>query len=71
VIVPPKKNYIPQFLKQWDINSYYLLPGSPYSSLTFWNGPSACWVDKKLFYPIQYFRNKKPIVGGQKSPFVR
>jgi len=23
VIVPPKKNYIPQFLKQWDINSYY------------------------------------------------
>jgi hypothetical protein len=26
VIVPPKKNYIPQFLKQRDINSYY---GSP------------------------------------------
>ncbi len=24
VIVPPKKNYIPQFLKQQDINSYYL-----------------------------------------------
>jgi hypothetical protein len=23
VIVPPKKNYIPQFLKQRDINSYY------------------------------------------------
>jgi hypothetical protein len=22
VIVPPKKNYIPQFLKQRDINSY-------------------------------------------------
>jgi hypothetical protein len=27
VILPPKKNYIPQFLKQRDINSYYLLPG--------------------------------------------
>jgi hypothetical protein len=28
VILPPKKNYIPQFLKQRDINSYYssLLP---------------------------------------------
>ncbi len=24
VILPPKKNYIPQFLKQRDINSYYL-----------------------------------------------
>jgi hypothetical protein len=24
VIVPPKKNYIPQFLKQRDINSYCL-----------------------------------------------
>jgi hypothetical protein len=23
VIVPPKTNYIPQFLKQRDINSYY------------------------------------------------
>jgi hypothetical protein len=23
VILPPKKNYIPQFLKQRDINSYY------------------------------------------------
>jgi hypothetical protein len=26
VIVPPKKNYIPQFLKQRDINSYYPPP---------------------------------------------
>jgi hypothetical protein len=25
VILPPKKNYIPQFLKQRDINSYNLL----------------------------------------------
>jgi hypothetical protein len=25
VIVPPKKNYIPQFLKQRDINSYCFL----------------------------------------------
>jgi hypothetical protein len=25
VILPPKKNYIPQFLKQRDINSYLLL----------------------------------------------
>jgi hypothetical protein len=24
VIVPPKKNYIPQFLKKRDINSYFL-----------------------------------------------
>jgi hypothetical protein len=24
VILPPKKNYIPQFLKQRDINSYYV-----------------------------------------------
>jgi hypothetical protein len=26
VILPPKKNYIPQFLKQRDINSYNNLP---------------------------------------------
>jgi hypothetical protein len=25
VILPPQKNYIPQFLKQRDINSYYRL----------------------------------------------
>ncbi len=25
VILPPKKNYIPQFLKQRDINSYFIL----------------------------------------------
>jgi hypothetical protein len=25
VIVPQKKNYVPQFLKQRDINSYYML----------------------------------------------
>jgi hypothetical protein len=28
VIVPPKKNYIPQFLKQRDINSYCLFEGT-------------------------------------------
>jgi hypothetical protein len=26
VILPPKKNYIPQFLKQRDINSYFVNP---------------------------------------------
>jgi hypothetical protein len=26
VIVPQKKNYVPQFLKQRDINSYYSAP---------------------------------------------
>jgi hypothetical protein len=25
VILPPQKNYIPQFLKQRDINSYYIV----------------------------------------------
>jgi hypothetical protein len=25
VILPPQKNYIPQFLKQRDINSYYII----------------------------------------------
>jgi hypothetical protein len=44
VIVPPKKNYIPQFLKQRDINSYFppsknvitsLTLGSELSSLLF------------------------------------
>jgi hypothetical protein len=28
VILPPQKNYIPQFLKQRDINSYYFLRNS-------------------------------------------
>jgi hypothetical protein len=30
VILSPKKNYIPQFLKQRDINSYF--------SLVYWRG---------------------------------
>jgi hypothetical protein len=34
VIVPPKKNYIPQFLKQRDINSYFQL-----LIVTVTNGP--------------------------------
>ena len=29
VILPPQKNYIPQFLKQRDINSYSLPADSP------------------------------------------
>jgi hypothetical protein len=38
VIVPPKKNYIPQFLKQRDINSYYHLPNlSGFSLATVFN----------------------------------
>jgi hypothetical protein len=28
VILPPKKNYIPQFLKQRDINSYFRFPAN-------------------------------------------
>ncbi len=32
VIIPPKKNYIPQFLKQRDINSYYTVPLTCYFS---------------------------------------
>jgi hypothetical protein len=35
VILPPKKNYIPQFLKQRDINSYYS-PILPYSLTSLW-----------------------------------
>jgi hypothetical protein len=31
VILPPKKNYIPQFLKQRDINSYYAPAVTPYT----------------------------------------
>jgi hypothetical protein len=34
VILPPKKNYIPQFLKQRDINSYYMLRFGPYKPLS-------------------------------------
>jgi hypothetical protein len=30
VILPPKKNYIPQFLKQRDINSYYTMLHTEY-----------------------------------------
>jgi hypothetical protein len=35
VIVPPKKNYIPQFLKQRDINSYKLPVYSLYQMISF------------------------------------
>jgi hypothetical protein len=33
VILPPQKNYIPQFLKQRDINSYYAPVGTCSKSL--------------------------------------
>jgi hypothetical protein len=38
VIVPQKKNYVPQFLKQRDINSYYV-PETPIelASLQHWS----------------------------------
>jgi hypothetical protein len=35
VIVPPKKNYIPQFLKQRDINSYYFIGFLPEQVISF------------------------------------
>jgi hypothetical protein len=34
VILPPKKNYIPQFLKQRDINSYYKTSHGFYQELS-------------------------------------
>jgi hypothetical protein len=41
VILPPKKNYIPQFLKQRDINSYFL-PFLPLSIHPLLTAPSFC-----------------------------
>jgi hypothetical protein len=38
VIVPPKKNYIPQFLKQRDINSYYFHLLSELGTRSFFQG---------------------------------
>jgi hypothetical protein len=35
VILPPQKNYIPQFLKQRDINSYYSIEGC---KISVWTG---------------------------------
>jgi hypothetical protein len=37
VILPPKKNYIPQFLKQRDINSYFLLGPIPAKGEKAWS----------------------------------
>jgi hypothetical protein len=46
VIVPPKKNYIPQFLKQQDINSYYTLL---YSTLLHMRpSDSIVWEDARI-----------------------
>ncbi len=42
VILPPKKNYIPQFLKQRDINSYYLPPCISSADLYH----VTCWGDE-------------------------
>jgi hypothetical protein len=36
VILPPKKNYIPQFLKQRDINSYPLITATAFSKMGGW-----------------------------------
>jgi hypothetical protein len=42
VIVPPKKNYIPQFLKQQDINSYIIKQMS-FGSVQNWTRASISW----------------------------
>jgi len=44
VILPPQKNYIPQFLKQRDINSYY----SPYAVLYALNSQHQLFDNKNL-----------------------
>ncbi len=41
VILPPKKNYIPQFLKQRDINSYYFSVLSTRCRVSFKR--KGCW----------------------------
>jgi hypothetical protein len=38
VILPPKKNYIPQFLKQRDINSYSVLFLKVQAACLLWQG---------------------------------
>jgi hypothetical protein len=45
VILPPKKNYIPQFLKQRDINSYFLIFANSLSL------PAAFYVHNLLGMP--------------------
>jgi hypothetical protein len=42
VILPPKKNYIPQFLKQRDINSYFSQMFQTYSELYLTVPPPHC-----------------------------
>jgi hypothetical protein len=54
VILPPKKNYIPQFLKQRDINSYFfpkvlfLLLGSRYGTELIIGTFTSVFHDDKL-----------------------
>ena len=60
VIVPQKKNYVPQFLKQQDINSYYL-PETNIISLR-----NCCWF-LKCSEEIHYV----PIGDGWEEVLVR
>jgi hypothetical protein len=61
VILPPKKNYIPQFLKQRDINSYYasvLLAAEPKVHLISeheYTKEYLCKTFKIYPFDLQYF----------------
>ncbi len=68
VILPPKKNYIPQFLKQRDINSYYIRiantlqfcfkPRTPLDSVT---PLEELFISSKTFYLFKGQKSEQKI----------
>jgi hypothetical protein len=51
VIVPQKKNYVPHFLKQRDINSYFMWPFT-ISNAKFDENLLNCFAKKYFFLPL-------------------
>jgi alpha-glucosidase (family GH31 glycosyl hydrolase) len=74
VILPPKKNYIPQFLKQRDINSYYLsgyvggYTGSALFNLTRSKELLLRWAEYAAFTPLmRTHEGNQPAANHQES----
>jgi hypothetical protein len=58
VILPPKKNYIPQFLKQRDINSYYYRR----APVAYWRREGPCCVLEKGGPLLRTGEGRAPVV---------
>ncbi len=62
VILPPKKNYIPQFLKQRDINSYYYVTRTVTNTTALVTVTNATAIQSTSHFNVPKFVNNNPVL---------